>query len=39
VRSQHAVALVTIQPLAPAPNSLVPLRRSHEGEVIVVRQK
>ena len=34
VRTEHAVALVTIQPLAPAPNSLVPLRRSVEGGVI-----
>jgi cobalt-zinc-cadmium efflux system protein len=33
VRTEHAVALVTIQPLAPAPNSVVPLRRSLEGGV------
>ena len=37
VRLRHAVALVTIQPLAPAPESLVPLRRSLEGDVIAIR--
>jgi cobalt-zinc-cadmium efflux system protein len=36
VRTEHAVALVTIQPMAPAPNSLVPLRRSLEGSAIPV---
>jgi cobalt-zinc-cadmium efflux system protein len=35
VRSAHAVDLVTIQPMAPAPNSMVPLRRSETGAVIV----
>ena len=34
VRVAHSVALVTIQPLAAAPNSVVPLRRSLEGDVI-----
>ena len=34
VRQEHAVDLVTVQPLAPAPNSLVPLRRSESGDVI-----
>ena len=34
MRSQHSVALVTIQPLAPAPRSLVPLRRSLDGEAV-----
>jgi cobalt-zinc-cadmium efflux system protein len=36
VRSEHAVGLVTIQPMAPAPNSIVPLRRSETGESIVI---
>jgi cobalt-zinc-cadmium efflux system protein len=35
VRSQHAVDLVTIQPMAPAPNSIVPLRRSESGAAIL----
>ena len=34
VRSEHSVNLVTIQPMAPAPNSLVPLRRSESGEAV-----
>ena len=39
VRTEHAVALVTIQPLAPAPNSVVPLRRSIEGGVIATTRR
>jgi cobalt-zinc-cadmium efflux system protein len=34
VRVAHAVALVTIQPMAPAPISVVPLRRGPDGEII-----
>jgi cobalt-zinc-cadmium efflux system protein len=34
IRTEHAVALVTIQPLAPAPRSVVPLRRSAEGSIV-----
>lgn len=34
VRSEHAVDLVTIQPMAPAPISLVPIRRSEHGDAI-----
>ena len=39
VRTRHAVALVTVQPLAPAPNSIVPLRKSRDGDVISVERK
>ncbi len=38
VRIEHSVALVTIQPVAPAPISVVPLRRSLEGDVIGPRR-
>ena len=36
VRSEHAVDLVTIQPMAPAPASLVPIRRSEHGDTIAL---
>ena len=39
VRTEHAVALVTIQPLAPAPNSVVSLRRSIDGGVIAPNRR
>ena len=39
VRTEHSVALVTIQPIAPAPNSVVPLRRSLEGEVVAPKAR
>jgi cobalt-zinc-cadmium efflux system protein len=39
VRIEHSVALVTIQPLAPAPNSVVPLRRSLQGDVIAPKNR
>jgi cobalt-zinc-cadmium efflux system protein len=35
VRAEHAVALVTIQPMAAAPQSLVPLRRSQDGQELL----
>lgn len=35
VRTEHSVDLVTIQPMAPAPNSIVPLRRSETGEPLL----
>jgi len=38
VRSEHAVDLVTIQPMAPAPVSLVPIRRSEHGDTIALTQ-
>ncbi len=34
VRNEHSVDLVTIQPMAPAPNHLVPLRRSESGAIV-----
>jgi cobalt-zinc-cadmium efflux system protein len=39
VRSEHAVDLVTIQPMAPAPASLVPIRRSEHGDAIALTQE
>lgn len=39
VRSEHAVDLVTIQPMAPAPASLVPIRRSEHGDTIALTRE